>query len=231
MILYVNGDSHAAGAEINNTYCFSRDDPKYPGIDQPHPENIPDSFGSVLAKRLGYRLWLDAISGSSNQRILRTTEKFLENNNSDVFLLICWSSFERQEQFIDGKYYQFSPGFDPNNHSQAVIDAYRDYVSSIDHDVENNRWHQTIWDFHLDLIKRNIKHLFFNSYMEFIIPKHERLDWENCFIGNYDHQETYWRWLESQGYTTVNDGYHYGADGHAAWADRLYNWLTDHQLL
>lgn len=25
MILYVNGDSHAAGAEINNSYCFADD--------------------------------------------------------------------------------------------------------------------------------------------------------------------------------------------------------------
>ncbi len=27
MILYVNGDSHSAGAEAVNDYCFAQDDP------------------------------------------------------------------------------------------------------------------------------------------------------------------------------------------------------------
>jgi hypothetical protein len=67
--------------------------------------------------------------------------------------------------------------------------------------------------------------------MEFIIPKHEQLDWNNSFIGCYDYTQTYWRWLEHKKFKTVNGGYHYGADAHAAWANRLHIWLTDHQLL
>ena len=235
MILYVNGDSHSAGAEINNTYCFAKDDPLYFGVNMPHPDNIPNSFGGVLAQKINYSLWLDANSGSSNDCILRKTQNFIKSQNTqDIFLLIGWSSFEREERLIDNEYYQFSPGFDCESCPENVKTEYKNYIVSYDQNKilqKNKYWHQTVWDFHLDLQQKEIKHLFFNSYMEFIIPKHEQLDWGNSFIGCYNHTQTYWRWLENNKYKTVNNGYHYGADAHAAWADRLYKWLTDHQLL
>jgi hypothetical protein len=124
MILYVNGDSHAAGAEINNTYAFADDDPTIHNNKNPHPENIVNSFGYLLAQKLNYDFVTDARSGASNKRILRTTENFLQNH-SDVFVLIGWSGFDRTEVKIDGKYYQFSPGFNSKEHSKTVFGIFQ----------------------------------------------------------------------------------------------------------
>ena len=228
MILYVNGDSHAAGAEIHNTYAFADDDPTIHNNKNPHPENIVDSFGCLLAKKLNYDFVTDARSGASNERILRTTEEFLKNN-SNVFVLIGWSSFDRTEVKIDGNYYQFSPGFNSKEHSKTVQQYYKNYIQNIDVKKNMCYWHREIARFERKLVKNRIPYLFFNTYQTLDVDK--KFDWQNRYIGSYNAKESYWHWLYDRGYNTVNGGYHYGADGHAAWANRLYNWLTDHQLL
>jgi len=41
MILYVNGDSHTAGAEAVNSHAFADDDPAYKHLGRlPHPDNL-----------------------------------------------------------------------------------------------------------------------------------------------------------------------------------------------
>ena len=41
MILYVNGDSHTAGAEAVNPYAFAEDDPNLTHLGRlPHPDNL-----------------------------------------------------------------------------------------------------------------------------------------------------------------------------------------------
>lgn len=228
MILYVNGDSHAAGAEINNTYAFADDDPTIHNNKDPHPENIVDSFGYQLAKKLNYDFVTDARSGASNERIVRTTEEFLKSNHN-VFVLIGWSSFDRTEVKIDSNYYQFSPGFNSKEHNKNVQQYYKNYIDSIDVKKNMYHWHREILNLKRKLDKNNISYLFFNTYQVFNINK--RTNWQNRYIGAYDTEESYWHWLHNRGYSTVNHGYHYGADGHKTWADRLYKWLTDHQLL
>ena len=48
-MIYINGDSHSAGAEIINDYCFAEDDRRYTALGKrPHPENIPYTFGYKL---------------------------------------------------------------------------------------------------------------------------------------------------------------------------------------
>jgi hypothetical protein len=225
MLLYVNGDSHAAGAEINNTYCFAEDDPLITNNPGPHPDNIIDSFGFLLAEKLGYDFVTDAKSGASNDRILRTTKEFLlNNNNKNIFLLIQWSTFDRKEFIIDGKTYCFSPGFSSTN--KKVMLKFKQYILSLTDQKlveQTNKWHQTIYQFHTELVNNNINHLFFNSYQYFKQTKH--YNWNNQFIDPYDKNNTYYHWLHNKGFHS-NIGYHYKKDGHAAWANRLHNWLT-----
>ena len=232
MILYVNGDSHSAGAEINNTYAFADHDPMIQNNQGPHPDNIVDSFGFLLSKKLGYSFIVDAQSGASNDRILRTTNEFLsKNNNKDVFLLIQWSTFDRKEFIIDGENYCFGPGLSLNNNKKVVNEFKKYIVSLTDKELikQTNSWHQKIYHFHLELNSNNINHLFFNSY-QFFNNQKEKYNWNNQFIHPYDQHENYYYWLHSQGYV-ANEWYHYKKDGHAAWADRLYNWLTTYNLL
>lgn len=239
MILYANGDSHTAGAEINNNYCFADDDPKIQNDKGPHPDNIKDSFGYLLAKKLNYTFVTDAVSGCSNYRILKTTKEFIKNNyNNNFFLLIGWTSFDRVTVTIKEIEYHFSPGYmtdDPD-----VKKEFKKYILSIDKNEEarlSNYWHDEIYKFHCELKDNNIKHLFFNttsffnnSYIHNDFENLVQHDWNNQYIGAYKKQDTYCHWLGEQGYVR-NSYYHYRADGHAAWADRLYNWLTSYQLL
>jgi hypothetical protein len=67
MILYVNGDSHAAAAEAVVPHAWAEDDGLLWGMGrQPHPENARVSFGCELANHLFAILDLDAQAGGSN---------------------------------------------------------------------------------------------------------------------------------------------------------------------
>jgi hypothetical protein len=232
-ILFVNGDSHAAGAEINNRHCFAADDPVYPENLGPHPDNICDSFGYLLADQLKFKFKTDARSGCDNNRIIRTTRDFISETNEEIFILIGWPTFERKEMFIEEKYYYFGPGF--HSSKNHINQLNKQYVASLDsraHTELTNQAYEKIYEFHCELQNQKIKHLFFNTYQWFKdIDQQLHYDWNNCFIGAYNKADVYWHWLQSQGFGTVNGGYHYGAAAHYAWANRLHNWLTDHHLL
>ena len=94
MLIYVNGDSNSAGAELVKTYCFAKDDPKFSHLGcRAHPAAIPLTFGYKLAQTLNCGFFLDAESASSNDRILRTTLQFLkESPKQETFIVIGWSS-------------------------------------------------------------------------------------------------------------------------------------------
>jgi hypothetical protein len=102
VILYVNGDSHSAGAEAVNTYSFAQDDSLYWNMDrEPHPDNLRVSYGCELANMLGAILQCDAESASSNDRIIRTTYKALDIVKPEL-VIIGWSTWEREEWWHQG---------------------------------------------------------------------------------------------------------------------------------
>ena len=103
MLIYVNGDSHSAGAEAVTPHAFAKDDPLYHGLGRrPHPDNLQASYGCVLANELFAVLDCDAESASSNARILRTTNQWLDQNSDpDALVIIQWSTWERQEWLLD----------------------------------------------------------------------------------------------------------------------------------
>ena len=228
MILYVNGDSHSAGAEINNTYCFAEDDSEYLHLHRrPHPDNIIDSYGYRLAKKLNIGFSCDAESGSSNTRIYRTTKQFLSKTKSEKFVLIGWTSWERKEWQHNGTYYQISASGTDSLPSE-LENMYREYITncSKEHHIScSQEWHNHIWELHQELEENSIPHLFFNAFDCF--HNCEQRDWNNCYIDPYSKQGTYAGWLQTNGYKTVRyDSNHYGKDGHGAWAKYLFPVLT-----
>ena len=79
-MIYVNGDSHSAGAGIINGYCFAEEDPKYLAYGRrAHPEAIPHTYGYKAAKTINQGVFIDAESSSSNDRILRTSKEFISS--------------------------------------------------------------------------------------------------------------------------------------------------------
>ena len=220
MILYVNGDSHSAGAEAVNSFCFAEDDPQYVAQGRrPHPDNLEVSFGKHLTKILNCGFALDAESGASNDRILRTTKRFLEEHSKqDIFVLIGWTTPEREEWLHEGEYYQVNAsGIDivPS----ALQEKYKQFVADCTPEYYKLRldfWQQTIYNLHLMLEEQGIKHLFFNTFNQF-----ENLDWNGCFV-----EEVYFDFLKEKGFKTKNpDSYHFGADAHRAWAGHLIKYI------
>jgi hypothetical protein len=86
-VLLISGCSHASGCEIDGTQ-----DSQY---------NRANSFGNILAAKLGRRPINIALSGSSNQGIARTTiewyKKCYDPNTMDLMVLVAWSESTRME--------------------------------------------------------------------------------------------------------------------------------------
>lgn len=227
-VLYINGDSHSAGAEAVVPFSFAEDDPwEFPPPNrQPHPKNVVASFGNVLADLLGWDAVNNSESASSNQRIIRTTEEWLANNPKPNLVLIGWSTWEREEWLHEGTYYQVNA-----SGTDMVPDDLRDkykqwIIKQADKELELELdWHEKIWSWHKDLENRDIPHLFFNTYSyfhRFAAEQMVRPQWGRSYIAPYDREHAYYFWLKDQGFDTVNEhSYHYGVDAHQAWANFL----------
>jgi hypothetical protein len=218
LILYVNGDSHSAGAEAVNSYCFAEDDSAYRNLGRkPHPDNLEVSYGRILANNLSALLHCDAESASSNDRIIRTTREYL-NTSIPNLIVIGWSTWEREEIQFNQKYYQFSVGCLGIDWPEEVKNIYQDWLTNINHKQKEQESHERIWTFHKEL--KDIPHLFFNSYLAFNSTEH--FNWTNNYLHPYDENQTYYHWLGKQGHQTVNpNSYHYGTDAHQIWANQL----------
>ena len=196
-MIYVNGDSHSAGAEIINGYCFAADDRRYVAWgSRAHPDAIPHTYGYKIAQALNQPFFMDAESASSNAKILRTTRQFLDNtkDKSKLFVIIGWTGWDREEwKYQDGYIQITASGTD--SVPESMEEEYKEWVvKQTPKEFERKRqlWIQKIDQFSKELDDQNIKHLFF-------------------------HIREYREYLIEQGYQTVNGGYHYGIDAHTAW--------------
>lgn len=242
MILYVNGDSHSAGAEIANPHAFAEDDGLYWALGrQPHPDNLKLSYGCELANMLGAILHCGAESSSSNDRIIRTTWKELQGVQSmpvhrPDLIIIGWSTWEREEWLYDDTYYQVTAG-GTDRVPKELETRYKEWVVSqnqLTREARMLHWHDRIYKFHQNLLDLNIPHLFFNTYSEFsairkghisdnVANPPKEYDWHGCYVDPYDRDQTFFYWLQNQGFKTVTENnYHFGHDAHCAWAEFLY---------
>ena len=224
-MIYVNGDSHCAGAEAINDYCFAQDDPRYLAWgSRAHPDNIPYTFGYKLATTLNQPFLLEAESGSSNDRILRTTKSFIENtkNKKDMFIIIGWTTFEREEwpiEEIENGYIQISAS-GRDMVPKWMEEEYKNWVIKQTPDMHIQKeilWHNKINQFHLELKDQNIKHLFFNTYWHLRIKNTGMLEWHDQYIDPYDRDSTFYFWCKNKGFEPRKEGWHYGVDAHNAY--------------
>jgi hypothetical protein len=225
-VLYVNGDSHTAAAEAVNSCGFAQDDSrrhiKVLGR-RPHPDNLAVSWGQKLADALGYSLVCGAESASSNARILRTTKEYLISHRPDL-IVIGWSTWERQEWFHDGIWWQVNAGGMGHDWPDAVKSQYREYVLNIDWAQAQHQAHLEIYEFHHLLKLHGIPHIFFSTFNDFsTINTSAQANWGQCYLNPYDPKHTFYDWCLQQGFKTVYPGsYHFDPDAHEAWADHLY---------
>jgi hypothetical protein len=236
MILYVNGDSHTAAAEAVNPHAFAEDDSQFFYMGRvPHPGNLAVSWGRLLADTLKATFKCDAEAASSNIRILRTSREWLaglDRDLSEILMIIQWSTWERQEWLIDGRYYQITSSGDdtvPESHR----DRYREYILDVNWHECRQRAHADIWQFHQELQQKNIRHVFFNGNNHFgDIHPDQHHDWAGCYLAPYDGQRTYDQWLKNHSYQTVApDSWHFGRDAHAAWCRFMLQYIVQNNLV
>ena len=234
MIIYSNGDSHAAAAEAVVPHAFAEDDPAlfYLGR-SPHPANLAVSWGKVLSLTLRSGFRCDAESASSNSRILRTTREWLAgggHGHPDQLIVIQWSTWEREEWLYNGTYYQV--GASGIDHVPAeATERYRDYVIGVNWQQKTEQAHNDIWQFHNELKDQNIKHIFFNGNNDFSKINQQK-DWGINYIGPYDPAQTYDAVIRSAGINTVMPGsWHFGRDGHNIWMRHMINYISVNKFI
>lgn len=233
LILYVNGDSHAAAAEAVVPHAWACDDGLYWGLGkQAHPENERASFGCELANWLYAILYLDAQAGGSNARIMRTTREWLaaQEKLDDVFVVIQWSTWEREEWFYNNEWWQVNAS-GADEVPAELESKYKQFVVDVDWEQATKQAHQDIWQFHNELKAQGIRHVMFNgnSHFESIA---NRYDWGANYINPYESTKTYNSVLRSQGFATVNpESWHFGHDAHCFWGEYLLQYINSNQLL
>lgn len=236
MILYVNGDSHTAAAELANPHAFAEDDGMLGHLGRrPHPDNLEHSWGRVLSSMLNADFYCDAESASSNARILRTTRQWIKQNRSSLpntFMIIQWSTWERQEWLIDGEYYQLTAsGIDdvPPKYQQQ----YKNFVLDVNWHECRRQAHEDIWHFHCELVEQEIQHIFFSGNNHFgDLPEAQRRPWGTAYVEPYNGDMTYDQWLRINNYATVSpNSWHFGQDAHRAWAKFMLQYIVRNQFL
>lgn len=234
MILYVNGDNHSAASCAINKHSFASDDfAKVALGKKPHPDNLAVSYGMQLSKMLRLALVCDAESGSSNERIMRTTREFLSNRNKDDYtvVVIGWTDWMRTE-FWDPEVREFvqaNLAF-PNSVPDHLEKEFRKHIVAADIKNRASEWHGKIYELHQELLDQKIAHLFFNSQDNFqSVPMDQRKNWKNCFVNPYKPGSSYVEMLEAKKFVH-DEWYHYRSDGHLYWAGYLFTWLTENNL-
>ena len=221
-ILYVNGDSHSAGAEAVNDFGFAEDDGLYYGLGrQPHPDNLQASYGCNIANELYAVLHCDAESASSNSRIIRTTREYLREYTPDA-VIIGWSTWEREEWLYEDVYWQVNAGGVGHDWPTPIKQRYKEYIANLDWELAEQQAHKTIHELHTELLDLKIPHLFFNTYSYF---KQPAADWHDNYLHPYDPNLTYYKWLTDYGFES-KPSYHFGAAAHRKWAEFLLPHLT-----
>jgi hypothetical protein len=234
MILYVNGDSHTAGAEAVNSHAFAEDDPELFYLGRaPHPENLAVSWGKTLSLALRSGLRCDAESASSNARIIRTTRDWLAgggNAHPDQLVIIQWSTWEREEWLHNGIYYQVgASGID--DVPKELQEKYKNYVLGTDWKIKTEQAHQEIWQFHNELTDQDIKHIFFNGNNDFSNITDQK-EWGVNYISPYDPTQTYDAIIRSTGIETVMpNSWHFGRDGHSSFARFILNYIISNKFV
>jgi hypothetical protein len=236
MILYVNGDSHTAAAEAVVPHGFACDDSQYYYLEQvPHPDNLSVSWGKKLADHMDRKLHCHAQSGGSNDRIIRTTKEFIHKfaeHSANWFVIIQWSTWEREEWFHNGVYYQVgASGMD--SVPEDLQERYKHFIVDVEWPTVTNCMHQKIIDLHELLNQNQIPHVFFNGNNHFeSIDLADRYNWGSSYIDPYDAKMTYDAILKSNGFQPLaKNSYHYGKEAHSFFAQFMLKYIINNKLL
>lgn len=181
------------------------------------------SFAEQCANKLNSELIISAVNAASNAFLMRQARSHAKDH-PDALIVVGWQSWEREEWFVDGVYYQVTAHSPLPN---TLTERFKNWVINLDNDnlaVKESHWHKQIWALHKEFKENNIKHLFFNSqYPFFAKPEY---NWGINFIGPYTNDLSCHWYLVNQCNISPDEWYHFGVDGHTAWAEFLINYIN-----
>ena len=239
MILIANGCSHTAGAEIEEPLqgeCYEKAWPK------------------KLADSLGYKPVNLAVSGASDDRVVRTTieyigklKKYPNYDPSKFFVVISWPGLHRTELY---QTFDNEPGFWDEGWMPMVAgneETYRQQCSKMAFTyykawVMRQNIHQASIKFYLNvlllqniLISNKIKYLFWNSSITVpaTYPHYFNEINHKRFPYILEKEKGYTEILESNGFrhSPFAKWGHYGEDAQEWFADFLKAYITKNKLL
>lgn len=244
-IIFIAGCSHAAGSEIDGT-----EDSLY---------NRQNSFPTHLSNLIGRFHVHSALVGATNATIARSVIEWFNDqydpDNMDVFVLVCWTDASRFEaptvkpifyshnnlsvdwfsrSCVD--YDRITIGKKPaNDHEHELYDTYQRFmVNNLNFlEIMSANYVLQIQYF---LKMQNIKFMMCNSMPMFTTKVHvnfykQFID-KSCYIDFDNNDMSFYYKYKNLGFTNELAQYdHHGAEPHKLYADYLYKFIRDRNIL
>lgn len=183
--------------------------------------NMVPIFSKLLDQP--FRCW--SKNGASNYWIQAHIDYFLHDTAwpADTLLLVGWTSFEREEwpwlysniSMCNGPDFGVPP---------AMFAKYTTWKQTLTEEYVQNKinfWHDTIYQLHLHLLSRQIRHVFWTTYDNFkSVPT--QMKWQGCFYKPYDTDGCMQQFFANNKLNAnPGDSFHYDQSAHGAWAQEL----------
>jgi hypothetical protein len=227
MLLLVNGCSHTAGAEIDFEWqdsCYEK------------------AYSRWCADALGWEYKNLAVSGASQERIIRTTIDWVGSNykNNEIYVAIMWSGPSRNE-FYDSdknKYIQIIPNNDEiykKQFTHTQYTYYKSYVAVQDRYSQMVKWHNNAILLQSYFRSLKIRYLFLNA-SEPLRNDENKLDHLalqidfNKYPWAYDATNSYLNVCKNRGFkkpahVTRSSSSHLGEDAHIFYGKNLAKYI------
>ena len=145
-------------------------------------------------------------------------------------MILQWTTWEREEWLHEDTWYQVNAsGIDwvPTE----LQDRYKRFIIGVDWTEKTRACHDKIWQFHCELERAQIRHLFFSGHSTFSeIQNHQ--NWGTSYICPYSQQDSYHNWLKNNGGAYANpQSYHFDAESHRLWAKHVLQYINDNNLI
>lgn len=244
-IALIAGCSQSAGSEIDGSQ-----DSRY---------NRDNSFGNILASKLGYEPINIAVSGSTNTGIARSIQLWFkeqyDSNTMEVFVIVGWTEGSRLEvpsprlgqnyrsanldaDWYDntaGDYYRLNFGWDGNNPEEIeIISRYRRFM------VENPTILETTSINQILLIQYFLKSL----NVDYVMSHTMHLCTPNVYLTHYldmidlshyydldanDQTSFYWKYRNMGHINEKAKYWHHSEEPHRLYAEELYTFIKENK--
>lgn len=196
-------------------------------ISKPKDHNLVSVFSKSM--QTPFRCW--AKNGASNHWITAHVEYFQSCVAENDFLLVGWTSWEREEWPWIQENVSVCNG--PNfGVPEPMKKKYLEWKSNLTEQYifsKKQYWHDQIYQIHQQLKANKVRHLFWLTYDSFLDI--EPQDWGANFFMPYHNNGCMYHYLKSHSYAPLkNDAYHFDAQAHQFWADALFQHSQQHNL-